>query len=231
MKVLRGFVARLAAASEWTIAAVCVAGITAGGALHLASLPQAGDVVWGLTAGVTLLPLTWSVLVTLLHRQVGVDAIALVAIVAALALQEFLAGAVVALMLAGGNALEAYAAGRARRELRQLVARAPRRALLRDGEQVVDVPIDDVGVGDVVVVRAGAVVPVDGVLLNDEAVLDESALTGEPLPVAYRRGATLRSGTSNAASVFELRAMAPAAESAYAAIVRLVRQAETHRAS
>ena len=231
MNALRGVVARVAASSEWVVAAICVAGITTGGALHLASLPDAGDVVWGVTAGVTLLPLTWSVLVTLLRRQVGVDAIALVAIATALALQEFLAGAVVALMLAGGNALEAYAAGRARRELRQLVARAPRRALLRDGEQVVDVPIEDVVVGDVVVVRAGAVVPVDGVLLNDEAVLDESALTGEPLPVAYRRGATLRSGTSNAASVFELRAMAPAAESAYAAIVRLVRQAETHRAS
>ncbi len=230
MKTARSVVGRLAAASEWVIAAICLAGIVAGGILHLASRPQAGDIAWALTAGVTLVPLTWSVLVTLKRRRVGVDAIALVAIVTALALQEFLAGAVVALMLAGGNALEAYAAGRARRELRQLVERAPRRAQLLDGDTVIDVPIDQVGVRDVVIVRAGEVVPVDGVLLSDEAILDESALTGETMPVSYHRGATLRSGTNNAAAVFELRAIAPASASAYAAIVRLVREAETHRA-
>lgn len=230
MMSIRALLTRIAAASEWLIAGICLAGITLGGALHLASRPQAGDVAWALTAAITLVPLTWSVLATLKRRQVGVDAIALVAIATALALQEFLAGAVVALMLAGGNALEAYAAGRARRELRQLVERAPRRAQRLDGDTVTDVPVEDVGVGDTVLVRAGEVLPVDGILRSEEALLDESALTGESLPVAYHRGATLRSGTSNAASALELRAMAPASESAYAAVVRLVRQAEKHRA-
>ena len=78
--------------------------------------------------------------------------------------------------------------------------------------------------------RGGEVVPVDGIVESDEAVVDESSLTGEPLPVAYHRGATVRSGTANAAEAFELRALRPAAESAYAALVRLVRQAETQRA-
>ena len=98
------------------------------------------------------------------------------------------------------------------------------------GAIIEEVAAEAVGIGDDVVVRGGEVVPVDGIVESDEAVVDESSLTGEPLPVAYHRGATVRSGTANAAEAFELRALRPAAESAYAALVRLVRQAETQRA-
>ena len=72
--------------------------------------------------------------------------------------------------------------------------------------------------------------PVDGIVLDDGAVVDESALTGEPLPATYARGERVRSGTANAGDAFELRAVRPAAESAYAALVRLVREAETQQA-
>ncbi len=182
------------------------------------------------TGGV-LVPLTWSVLVSLVRRDVGVDAIALVAIGGALALQEWGAGAVVALMLSGGNALEEAAAGRARRELTALVARAPRIAhVLRAGGTIDEIPVEQVVVGDTIVVRAGEVVPVDGAVESPEAVLDESSLTGEALPVVYARHGHVRSGTANAGDVFELRAIRPAAESAYAAVVRLVREAESQRA-
>ena len=94
------------------------------------------------------------------------------------------AGAVVGLMLAGGNALEDYAAGHARRQLRSLIARAPVSAQRRVGDNVEEVPVEELAVGDRVVVRAGEVVPVDGIVTSAEAVLDESALTGEPLPVS-----------------------------------------------
>jgi heavy metal translocating P-type ATPase len=92
------------------------------------------------------------------------------------------------------------------------------------------VPVGDVVPGDVVLVRAGEVVPVDGLVLSDEAVVDESALTGEPLPVTVHRGGQVRSGTASAGAAFELRALRSAAESAYAALVRLVQQAESERA-
>ena len=176
-----------------------------------------------------LVPLTWSVARTLWRRDVGVDAIALVAMASALATGEYLAGAVVAVMLAGGNALEEYAAGRARRELTKLLERAPRIAHRRREGAVEEVPVDELLPGDVVVVRAGEVIPVDGVAVG-EAVVDEAALTGEPLPVSYAAGGELRSGSANAGDAFELRATRLAAESAYAAIVRLVRGAETQRA-
>jgi heavy metal translocating P-type ATPase len=177
-----------------------------------------------------LVPLTLSVARTLLQRDVGVDAIALVAMVSALALGEYLAGAVVALMLAGGNALEEYASGHARRELTKLLERMPRVAHVRRGHDIVEVPVDAVEPGDLVIVRAGEIVPVDGVVASEAATVDESALTGEPLPVTRFEGAELRSGSANAADAFDVRASRRAAESAYAGIVRLVREAQAQRA-
>jgi heavy metal translocating P-type ATPase len=205
-------------------------GITVGGSLHLAGAGGPADAVWAATIAVMLVPLTWSVAGTLLHRNLGVDAIALVAMAGALALGEYLAGAVVALMLAGGNALEASAGRRARRELTALVERAPRSGHRRRGEIVEEVPVEELVVGDLLVVRAGEVVPVDGLVESVEAVIDEAALTGEPLPVTLRRGGAVRSGTANAGEAFELRATRPAVESAYSAVVRLVESAQAQRA-
>jgi heavy metal translocating P-type ATPase len=222
-------VMRIRAPSATAIAAGCLAGIVAGVGLRLAGRAGAADVAWAAVDAFLLVPLTWSVVRTLIRRDLGVDAIALVSMAGALALGQYLAGAVIALMLAGGNALEERAGGRARRELTALLSRAPRSASrLRDG-QAEEVPIEEVVGGDVVLVRAGEVLPVDGVLECDEAVLDESALTGESLPVMYRRGQQLRSGTVSSNTV-RLRATRRAADSAYAALVRLVREAETQRA-
>jgi len=216
--------------SNRLLAAGVLAAIGVGGLLHLVSQPELGDAVWATATAVVLVPLAWSVARTLLRGDVGVDAIALVAMAAALALGEYLAGAVVGLMLAGGNALEDSAAGRARKELSALVARAPRIAHRRVGDVVEEVPVEELAVGDRVIVRAGEVVPVDGIVTSAEAVVDESALTGEPLPASYRPGGPVRSGTANAGEAFELRATRPASESAYAGIVRLVRQAESQKA-
>jgi heavy metal translocating P-type ATPase len=206
------------------------AAIIAGAVAHLAGAPVAGDAVWAVALVAVLVPLTVGVGRSLRAGDVGVDAIALLAIAAALALGQFLAGAVVALMLSGGNALEAAAARRARRELTALLERAPRIAHRRSASGVEEVGVETVVPGDLVLVRAGEVVPVDGVVAEGQAVLDESALTGEPLPVRRAAGAPVRSGTTNAGEAFDLRATRPASESAYAAIVRLVRDAEAERA-
>ena len=178
----------------------------------------------------TLIPLTWSVLRTLMQGDVGVDAIALVAMVGALALGEYLAGAVIALMLSGGNALEAAAGRRARRELTALLERAPRIAHRRQDEKIEEVPVGEIAVGDRIVVRAGEVVPVDGAVQSERAVIDESTLTGEPLPVTHGRGSTVSSGTLNAGEAFDMRATRTSSESAYAGIVALVKDAEQQRA-
>jgi heavy metal translocating P-type ATPase len=217
-------------AFERLVAVTAVAALAAGGILYLVGAQTAGEAVWATGIAVTLVPLTWSVLKSLMRGDVGVDAIALVAMAAALALGEYLAGMVVALMLAGGNALEAAAGRRARKELTSLVSRAPRVGHRRRGDTIEEVPVEELVVGDLAVVRAGEIVPVDGIVVSEEAVVDESTLTGEPLPVSVRRGGSVRSGTTNAGEAFELRATRPASESAYAALVRLVRAAETQRA-
>ena len=216
--------------SRRLVALIALAAVAAGVGLAGFDQHRAAGWVWAATTAVLLVPLTWSVLRSLLRRDVGVDAIALVSMSGALALGEYLAGAVIALMLAGGNALEESANRRARRELTALVERAPRTALVRRGQQLVEVPVDAVATGEVVLVRAGDVVPVDGMVMSDETIVDESALTGEPLPVTIRRGGNVRSGTAAAGTAFELRVLRPAAESAYAALVRLVERAEEQRA-
>jgi heavy metal translocating P-type ATPase len=204
--------------------------IGAGGALHLLGAPTEGDAVWAATVAVMLVPLTVSIARTLARGRVGVDAIALIAMAGALAIGQYLAGAVIALMLSGGNALEAMASRRARQELTALLERMPSIAHRRSGEGWEEVPVGRLAVGDVVLMRAGEVVPVDGAVQSAQATVDEAALTGESLPVTHVRGATVQSGAVNAGDAFELRATRLASESAYANIVRLVRAAETQRA-
>jgi heavy metal translocating P-type ATPase len=186
--------------------------------------------VFVLALALVVVSSAWSLSRSLRRGQLSVDVIALIAMVGALVLGEYLAAAVIAVMLAGGNALEAAAIGRAKRELTALVERAPRTAGRRRGDQIEEVPVDAVGVGDVVLVRSGDVVPVDGVIVLGKALVDEASLTGEALPVAYERGERVRSGVANAGLPFELEAESTAADSAYAGIVRMVKRAEGERA-
>jgi heavy metal translocating P-type ATPase len=209
---------------------VTLALIALGGALALAGAAAAADAVWAATVVVMLLPLTVSIVRALAAGRVGVDAIALVAMAGALAVGEYLAGAVIALMLSGGNALEATASRRARQELTALLERMPTIAHRRSGGAWVEVPVERLAVGDTVLVRPGELIPVDGTVRSERGVVDESTLTGEPLPVTKVRGAAVSSGAANAGPAFELSATRVAAESAYANIVRLVRAAETQRA-
>lgn len=202
-----------------------------GSGLHLGDQPAAGDAVWRATLAVLALELALEVArTTLVERHMGVDTIALVAMVGALALGEELAGVVIGLMFSGGLALEEIATAQARRELTALIQRAPKFARLRVDGAIREVPVEQVRVGDVVLVRTGEVIPVDGTMVSAEGVVDTSALSGEPLPVTVDRGMPVLSGTANAGAPFDVRADRPAAESAYAALVRLVQQAETERA-
>ena len=216
--------------STRALVGVAFSGIVGGAMLHLLGATHARDFVWAASTALMLVPLSWSVAKSLWRHDVGVDAIALVAIAGALTLGQYLAGAVVALMLSGGNALEAMAGRRARLELTALLDRAPRTAHRRRGELVEEIPVDEIAVGDVLLIRAGEIVPVDGLVDSAEAVLDESMLTGEPLPATRLHGDPVRSGTINAGDAFEVRASRAAADSAYAAIVRLVQEAKTQTA-
>jgi heavy metal translocating P-type ATPase len=165
-----------------------------------------------------------------LAGRMGVDAVAFVSMAAALALGQTLAGVVVAIMYAGGSVLEDFAVGRAERDLKSLVDRAPRVAHRKTEGSFEDVPIDLVVVRDALLVRAGEVIPVDGQITSPSASLDESAVTGEPIPVTRRAGDAARSGAINAGETFEMRASATAGESTYAGIIKMVTAAQTAKA-
>ena len=171
------------ATRTYLLAALALCGTIAGGVCQLLGASGTGDVVWQLTLVATLIPLTISVIRALLRGDVGVDVIALLAMSGALIGGELLAGAVVSVMLAGGNALEMIAAGRARRELTRLLRAAPRSARRRTPEGWSEVPVDEVEVSDTVLVRAGEVIPTDGSLLDERAIIDTSTMTGESLPI------------------------------------------------
>lgn len=213
------------------LASIAATAIAAGGFLHLIGAGPAGQAVWRAAVALLAAELTVEVGRTIVtERSLGVDTIALVAMIGALALEQELAGAVIGLMFSGGAALEAVASRRARRELTALVQRAPKVAQLRVDDHLQEVPVDLVHTGDVVVVRTGEVVPVDGTVLSAEAVVDTSTLSGEPLPDTIGRGMPVLSGTANAGAPFDVRADRPASDSAYAALVRLVEQAQAQRA-
>jgi heavy metal translocating P-type ATPase len=213
------------------LAATAVTAIAAGGLLHAVGQGPTGHTVWRAAVALLAAELTIEVGRTIVvEHSLGVDTIALVAMVGALALGQELAGAVIGLMFSGGAALETIAARRARRELTALIKRAPKVAQIRVGDRLEEVPVERIELGDVVLVRTGEVVPVDGTVLSPEAVIDTSTLSGEPLPEAVRSGMSVLSGVGNAGAPFEVRADRPASESAYAALVRLVSQAQTQRA-
>jgi heavy metal translocating P-type ATPase len=211
--------------------AIVLAALLGAGVLWLAGASGAAETVLAGALALMLVPVTLDVLrVLVVERRLGVDVIALIAMAGALALGEYLAGAVIALMYSGGQTIEAAAARRARRELTALVERAPKVAHRKRGGAIEEVPVGEIAAGDLVVVRTGDVVPVDGTVATGEAVIDASSLTGEALPVTTPAGQEVLSGTANAGAPFELRATRPAAESAYAALVRLVESAQASRA-
>jgi heavy metal translocating P-type ATPase len=207
-----------------------VLGLAAGIAATLLGRPEAASWLWSAAALPVAAHVGYGLARSLMGGRLGVDAVALFAILGAVALEETAAAAVIGLMVAGGEALEAWAEGRATRALTDLIARAPRRAARLEDGRVAEIDVAEIRPGDLLLVRPGETVPADGTLEEDGATLDESALTGEPLPNAFHLGDALRSGGVNAGAAFRLRAVRDAGASTYAAIIRLAEEAAASRA-
>jgi len=179
--------------------AVSATGLIGGIAVRISGEPTWAGWIWVISSAPVLLAVVVGIGRTVLRREAGIDLIALLSIGGAMALGEYLTGAVIGLMLASGRSLEDFAEERARREMSALLGRAPRTANRYDGVEIVQVPLHNIRPGDRLLVRAGEAVPTDGVVSSTTAVLDESALTGEPLPVRRNSGEGARSGAVNAA--------------------------------
>jgi heavy metal translocating P-type ATPase len=216
--------------AETLLFAAAAAALGTGAALAVGGLSTAAGAVWAATTVLGIVPGVYWVVRAARRGQLGVDVIAVLAQVGTLAVGEYLAGAIITVMLASGRMLEARAGARAERDLRALVDRAPGIVHRYADGTVVECPLDGVCPGDLLMVRPGEVLAVDGLVESGTAVLDESALTGEPLPVEHAAADAVRSGTVNAGGAFDLRASTSAADSTYAGVVRLVEEAQASSA-
>ncbi|GEO65294.1 heavy metal translocating P-type ATPase [Companilactobacillus nantensis] len=160
----------------------------------------------------------------------GIDLLAITAIVATITLGQYWAGWIVLLMLTGGDTLEEYAANKAKSELKSLLDNTPSQAHLIDNNHIKDIDIDDVKIGDELLIRPKEQVPVDGTVYDGQSEVDESSLTGESVPVNVAEGKYVMSGSINGENPFKIRAEKVAADSEYQAIVKLVKESETHPA-
>ncbi|HEX7734216.1 MAG TPA: heavy metal translocating P-type ATPase, partial [Ktedonobacteraceae bacterium] len=175
-------------------------------------------------------PLAWHTFQQFRHKEFGVDVIAILAIGGSALLGQYLAGALIVLMLSGGEALEAYAVRRARSSLSALAERAPRTAHIWRGDELVSIPAEQINRGMIIVVKPGELVPVDGVVASGSSNMSEADLTGEPVPVRKTTGMLVLSGSVNLDGGVEIRANKRSAESQYAQIVRLVEEAQSQKA-
>ena len=209
---------------------IALLGLVSGLGLWVAGKPDLATIAWAAGVIPVLAALLVEIVRSLSKGEVGLDIVAALSMSAALLFGETLAAAVVALMYSGGTFLESFAEGRARREMSDLLSRVPRTATRHRNGALDEVPLDDIAPGDLLLIRQGDVAPVDGTVESDRAMLDQSALTGESMPVRLDRGQDVMSGSTNAGDAFDLRVTRRAADSTYAGIVRLVEAAQQSKA-
>ncbi len=201
-------------------------GLRAGG--EVAGLP-AYDVPLIVALVLGGLPLVTSLVRAVLRRQFSSDLLAGIAIVTSVILGEYLAGTFVVLMLSGGEALENYAVRNASSVLRALARRMPSVAHIKTDGHLRDAPLDDVVVGDLLVVYPHEVCPVDGTVVDGHGSMDESYLTGEPYVMSKAAGSAVLSGAINGESALTIRADKRALDSRYAKIMQVMRDSEQRR--
>ncbi len=220
-------------ASQWrTIALAAVPATALFFGLGAFAMARGETAAWIFAAGIVpvLIALLISIIRSLARGEFGLDIIAALSMSGALLANEALAGVVVALMYSGGQLLEDYAQGRAQREMTALLGRVARTAQVYRGSSLAETPIEQLLPGDRLLVRASEIIPANGQVHGTAALLDESSMTGEPMPVHRNVGEAVSSGVANAGAPFDLVLSHTAANSTYAAVVRLVDEARFSKA-
>ena len=203
----------------------------------LFSLPKSDVAAWQHPANWPLLaalviggiPLVWELISGMIRGVFGADLLAGISILTSLWLQEYLAGAIVVLMLSGGQALEAYAVRNASSVLDALAKRVPSKALRRSGDRWEEIPLSDVVPGDLLLIQPHAICPVDGDVVEGHGNMDESFLSGEPYAVPKTPGSSVISGAINGPSALTIRAVRRVSDSRYAKIMQVMQDSAQRR--
>jgi heavy metal translocating P-type ATPase len=213
------------------IAALSIAGIGMNLVLRFGIQTTVGTYQFPLLATLLLggLPMLYDLMRKLLKREFGSDLLGGISIITSVLLGEYLAGSIIVLMLAGGEALESYALRSASSVLAALAKRMPSVAHRKSGTEMLDVTLADIAVGDTLVIYPHEICPADGVVTEGHGVMDESYLTGEPFQITKTSGSTVISGAINGESALTIRATQRAADSRYAKIMEVMRESESKR--
>ena len=223
--------AKIARGGTTLIAFLAVAGILLHLVLRFGFRTNATTTRLPLLAVLTLggIPLVYELLRKLLRREFGSDLLAGISIVTSILLGEYLAGAIVVLMLSGGEALENYALRSASSVLGALAKRMPSIAHRKRDSAILDVALDEIAVGDLLVIYPHEISPVDGVVVEGHGVMDESYLTGEPFEITKTTGSAVISGAINGEAALTIEATRRAEDSRYARIMEVMRESEEKR--
>lgn len=176
------------------------------------------------------IPLWVEITESISKGRFGVDLIAGLALLVSLLYGEYIAGTVVLLMLSGGEGLESYAMYRAKRELSRLLSLVPTKAHIKTDKGIIDIDSKDVLKNTKIIVKAGEIIPVDGVVVSGFSYVDESIMTGEAMPIKKTEGSAVFAGTKNTDQVIEILTTKPLSESRLESIIAMVRRAEEERA-
>lgn len=186
--------------------------------------PAIAYMIVAITGGLIAIQMLIDMIATLRSGKYGVDILAITAIVATLAVGQYWASLVVLIMLTGGDSLEDYASRQASKELQELLSHSPQLAHVIKGAEIIDCKAETVQLGELVLVKPGELVPVDGVIKEGRTTLDESSLTGESLPVEKGIGDEVMSGSLNGDQAFRFKVTKVAADSQYQLLVKLVKE-------
>jgi heavy metal translocating P-type ATPase len=192
--------------------------------------PDLGHWIWLVTLIIGGTPIILDTVRNMMHRHFAADIVAMLAIITAILSNEALPGVVIVIMQSGGKALEDHAFRKASTSLNALLARSPQTANRKKNNIIEVIDVNSIKIGDLLVVRPGDLVPVDGHVVDNSAVIDESALTGEPIPKTKKISDPLFSGTVNVGDAFEMITDKLNAESQYSKIVQMVRKAQEEKA-
>ena len=195
------------------------------GAPKIGGWPISGILIdiFGIFMAITMLR---EMIETLESGRWGVDILAIIAVVSTMIVGDYWAAWMILIMLTGGESLEDYATSQADKELRSLLKNSPRIAdKLVDGK-IVEVKVDELKIGDIVLIKPGSQVPVDGEIIKGNSSFDQSSLTGESVPVDKKVGDDLMSGSINGDAAVEMKVTKAAKDSEYQSIVALVKSSE-----
>ncbi|MGA8738734.1 MAG: heavy metal translocating P-type ATPase [Nitrososphaeraceae archaeon] len=217
---------------RYPIPAIAIIGLIVGTVVHyIFNDEETGQWIWFITLVIGGAPIVFETIKEMLHGRFASDIVAMLAISTAIITNEAFPGVIIVIMQSGGKALEDYAFRKATTSLDELMTRSPKIAHRKiNDNEIEEVDVERIRIGDQLVIRPGDLVPVDGTIVSGNAQIDESSLTGEPLSKIKHIGEEVFSGTINTGNIFEIKAKRISEESQYSKIVKLVKKAREEKA-